>query len=158
MGWDFARELVKQEPMITRDLRLQMDWLAHGKYPIAIAPDTIVMTEFREVGAPVAYLTPQEGSYLSSGYGNLGLVNRAPHPSAARLFINWLLTREGQTIFSRTMGAQSGRLDVPTDHLPKEYLREPGVNYLISYNEEYVLKEPEVIEKAAEVFKPLLSK
>ena len=37
-------------------------------------------------------------------------------PNAARLYINWLLSKEGQTSFARAAGYISSRLDVPTDH------------------------------------------
>jgi len=41
------------------------------------------------------------------------LFNRAPHPNAAKLFINWVLTKEGQTAWSATVKENSARTDVP---------------------------------------------
>jgi len=38
----------------------------------------------------------------------------APHPNAAKVFINWLLSREGQEVFSRAMGQPTRRLEVDT--------------------------------------------
>jgi ABC-type Fe3+ transport system substrate-binding protein len=55
--------------------------------------------------------------YVSS-FGSLGLMNRAPHPNAAVVFINWLLSKEGQLVWSKAVNAVSRRVDVPTDHLP----------------------------------------
>ena len=34
-------------------------------------------------------------------------MNQAPHPNAAKVFANWLLGRDGQEIFSRSMGVGS---------------------------------------------------
>jgi ABC-type Fe3+ transport system substrate-binding protein len=44
------------------------------------------------------------------------LLTKAPHPNAAKVYINWLLSKEGQTGFARASGYISARLDVPTDH------------------------------------------
>jgi ABC-type Fe3+ transport system substrate-binding protein len=43
-----------------------------------------------------------------------------PHPNAAKVFVNWLLSRDGQEVFTRGMGVGSRRLDVDTRWL-KEY-------------------------------------
>ena len=40
-------------------------------------------------------------------------VNRPPHPNARKLFVNWLLTRDGQIVIGRALGTNSARLDVP---------------------------------------------
>jgi ABC-type Fe3+ transport system substrate-binding protein len=40
-------------------------------------------------------------------------VNRPPHPSARKLFVNWLLMREGQIVIGKALGTNSARLDVP---------------------------------------------
>jgi ABC-type Fe3+ transport system substrate-binding protein len=43
-----------------------------------------------------------------------------PHPNAAKVFVNWLLGKDGQEIFSRGMGVGTRRLDVETGWL-KEF-------------------------------------
>jgi ABC-type Fe3+ transport system substrate-binding protein len=40
-------------------------------------------------------------------------VNRPPHPNARKLFVNWLLTREGQIVIGKALASNSARLDVP---------------------------------------------
>jgi ABC-type Fe3+ transport system substrate-binding protein len=40
-------------------------------------------------------------------------VNRPPHPHARKVFVNWLLTREGQIVIGKALGTNSARLDVP---------------------------------------------
>src|SRR3989338_4438661 len=56
----------------------------------------------------------QEGLYTTGGYGHLTIVKNVPHPSATKVFVNWLLGKEGQEIFSKAMGAPTRRLDVDT--------------------------------------------
>ena len=41
------------------------------------------------------------------------LVNNAPHPNAAKVFINWLLTKEGQMAWTTNTQTNSRRKDVP---------------------------------------------
>ena len=43
----------------------------------------------------------------------LGVVDRAPHPEAARLFVDWYLGKTGQTVMSSTAKNYSARADVP---------------------------------------------
>jgi ABC-type Fe3+ transport system substrate-binding protein len=64
-------------------------------------------------------------------------MNRAPHPNAARLYLNWLLSKEGQTDWSRASSYPSRRLDGPRDHLNPESLPQEGKSYLPTYKEEY---------------------
>lgn len=156
---DFFRELAKLEPAIVRDQRLQIEWLALNKYAIAFAPKPEIMKDFADAGAPLAYATPVEGTYLSAGSGNVALINRAPHPNAARLLINWLLSREGGEIFSKSYGAQSARLDVDTKGLIPESIRKPGEKYWMGGDtEEFQLLEPEQTKVAIQIFGPLMAR
>lgn len=158
VGWhimdlDFWREVAKQEPLVIRDQRLMVEWLAHGKYALLLFPDTPTMTEFMNAGAPLAWITPVEGTYLSSGHGNVALVNRAAHPNAAKLFINWLLSKEGQTVFSKAYGSQSNRVDVPAEGLDPLKVRQTGVKYFLEADkEDFLLKQPEQMRIAKEIF------
>ncbi|MFH0768307.1 MAG: hypothetical protein V1932_01910, partial [Chloroflexota bacterium] len=92
MGWDYMREFVKQEPTIVADARLLVDWVAHGKYPIAVGTKVEVVLEFVKVGAPVAVIiVAGDGSYLNVGSGTVSLFKNAPHPNASKVYVNWLL-------------------------------------------------------------------
>lgn len=158
LGVEFLRELVKQEPLITRDQRLQGEWIARGKYAIGIAPKIGVTVELIEAGAPIEEINV-EPEYGTTSGGNTALINRAPHPNAARLFINWLLTKEGQTIFMRTNGSPSRRLDVSSEGLTLSPARviKPGKQYFQSDNEDIILEEAEKgYQLAKEIFAPLL--
>ena len=55
-------------------------------------------------GVQLAIVEPRqlrEGSDISPGFGALSLFNRQAHPNAAKVYINWLLSKDGQTEFSR---------------------------------------------------------
>lgn len=153
---DFFRELVKNKPAIVRDHRQLTEWLAQGKFAIALGTKPEVVTAFREAGAHLKAMYPKEGGYVSSGGGNAALINRAPHPRAAQVFLNWILSREGGTLYSQTMGVQSGRLDVPTDHLNPMQVRQEGVKYANHMREDFLKLRPQHAKIAQEIFGPLL--
>lgn len=131
-NWEFARELAKQEPVITRDERLHGEWVARGKYAIGFAPNSGVIAEFQEAGAPIDFVTPEEGAFIGSGSTIVTLVISRPHPNAAKLFLNFFLGKEGQTIFTQSIGVHSAREDVPTEGINPYKLRQPGVKYYLS--------------------------
>ncbi|MBI4332744.1 MAG: extracellular solute-binding protein [Chloroflexi bacterium] len=128
-GLDYLRNLAKQGPAFTRDARLQTEWVARGKYPVAIGLKIEITTEFIKAGAPIRPDPAAEGTYVGGEGGGVAMLNRAPQPKATALFINWLLSREGQIIASQAFGAQSAREDVPTDFLQPYEVRQPGVKY-----------------------------
>ncbi len=157
MGVDFVKDLAKQEPVIVRDQRLQVEWLAHGKYPIGLFCKSDPIAEFVKAGAPLKELLPAEGQALTSGSGNLSLLDGAPHPNAARLFINWLLSKEGQVLFSKASLVQSAREDIATDYLDPVKIRAPGVKYFWAETEDILVKlgnEQRPVFK--EIFGPLI--
>lgn len=64
----------------------------------------------------------KEGLPASNGSGVIGVVKNAPHPHAARVFVNWLLSKEGQELYVKVMHQSTRRLDVET-----KWLQEHGV-------------------------------
>lgn len=153
MNLDFFRQLIKQEPMIIRNQRLQVEWLAQGKYNLLLFPLTTPMTEFQEAGAPIAIVQPKEGTYLSTGGANIALFNRAPHPNASKIFINWLFTKETQIKTTAIHKLQSARVDVSTEGLDPLKTRQPGIKYFIgSDREEWLSRDPEFIQSAQDLF------
>lgn len=93
------------------------------------------------------YAWKETGAIYSGSNGTLALMNQAPHPNAAKVFINWLLSREGQTIFQKIMNApdlvmESMRVDIPKDPIPPEKRRATGVNYIIMDTPERSDQEP----------------
>lgn len=157
LNLDFFRQLAKQEPMIIKDQRLQVDWLAKGKYAILIFPQSAPVTEYMEAGAPLSLVIPAEGTYLASGGGSIAFMNKAPHPNAARIFINWFLSREAQTLIAAIDGVQSARMDVSTEGLHPLKVRQAGVKYFFGANrEEWRLRDPEFIKAATDIFGHLI--
>ncbi|MBI4330104.1 MAG: extracellular solute-binding protein [Chloroflexi bacterium] len=152
---DYLRQFVKQDPAIVRDLRLQVEGLARGKYALYAGVHAPTMNEFKNMGAPVDKLRVKEGGSGSAGSGSIAMpAGQLPHPNAARVFINWLLTKEGQTVFSKGYLRPSARLDVSTagfeDSVPLA-----GEKVVVE-DEDGIKLKGELLPVAREIFAPLM--
>lgn len=156
LGLDYLRALEKQKLVFSRDSRLLLEWLSRGKYPIALGAQPEYITEFVKAGAPISRAPVAEGTYLTGAGGGLAVFNNAPHPNAAVLFANWLLSKEGQIVASKGFGAQSARKDVPTEFLEPTTVRQPGVKYYSLIGEGMETKKREYMKLAAEMWGNLL--
>jgi iron(III) transport system substrate-binding protein len=148
LGKDYLERLFAAGVTLSKDDHQVQDWVGRGQYPLALALNETSAIELRRKGVPIDMLGAeliQESSYLTSSYGSLGVVNRAPNPNAAKVYLNWLLSKEGQTDISKAAGYPSRRLDVPTDHLNPLVVPKPGVEYRDNYRESMVRKRDEVV-------------
>jgi ABC-type Fe3+ transport system substrate-binding protein len=153
LGEDYIVALYQgQEPGMSRDARQLADWLARGTYPITLGISSTDIEPLRSDGFPIALVltdTPEMPVVVSAGYGLGTLVNGAPHPNAAKLFLNWMALPEGQEIWNRTMEYVSVRTDVESTWAPDYANPKPGERYFDTYDWEYVLttRNPEELEK-----------
>ena len=138
LGPRYIRRLYgEMEVTMTADLRQAVDWLATGKFALCLPIQGSTIAKAKNQGLPVDQFPLyhlKEGVNISSAFGQVALMNRAPHPNAAKVFINWLLSREGQTAFQRVISIpgdpeDSRRVDVPKDHIPPEERRGEQMNY-----------------------------
>ncbi len=90
----------------------------------------------------------KEGAGLADKGHSMVMLDKAPHPNAAKVFINWFLSREGQTTFQNSY-AKSGddvpnslRIDVPKDKILPEDRRIEGVEYIELFNPEVISMKP----------------
>jgi len=159
VGEDYLKQLAKQEPLLTRDRTLMMNWLTRGRYPVGIGIRPDHYQEYKRAGAPINNLVLKEASYLLSGSAYISHVNKAPHPNASRVFLNWLLSRKGQILWTEIRNTQSARIDTPVDHLIKtgQPVRQPNVDYYDNIGEEWQIEvKPPFTEMVIDIFKILL--
>ena len=96
--------------------------------------------------AQLSHLT--EGNYLSAGWGGVNLIDRAPHPNAAKLYINWLLSKEGQSAWQKS-GYNSARIDIPKEAVDAANRIVDGVTYYEQFTARAVIQRDEVSTKLA---------
>jgi iron(III) transport system substrate-binding protein len=140
-GEPFVRKLfIDQKPGIFRDRRQITDGLSRGSYAIALGAEDDEMEQLVQDGLPVQaiYELDDLPGVLSAGVGQVALMSHAPHPNAAKLFVNWIASREGMEAFGRTRGGAPTRNDVDAlKFLPAEAVPKPGVDYFDSYDWEF---------------------
>jgi len=142
LGPDFLRRLLTEMDLtVSQDRRQSSDWLAAGKFPICM--DCGDTDRAKQQGLAVdefPHANLKEASYEigTSGNSGLALINNAPNSSAARLFINWFLSREGQTVWLTVMNTKvlepsdSMRVDIPKDKVSAPARREEGKKYRVT--------------------------
>jgi len=153
LGLDYMKAFAKVNPVFTRDVRFLVETVARGKYGIGISPDNAAVNDFQKAGTPVKWAPfMKEGTYSSAAFGSVGVMDKPPHPAAATIFLNWLLGKEGQTVWTTTSGYASRRIDAPVDHLAEAEKPVLGTSYMPGYKEEYILKKDEVMNILNDVF------
>ena len=96
-GEGFLEKLVAQKMGIGRDLQDDSRKVARGEYPLFI--NQIIAFASPLKGLPVKVITPSDGCPFTPIQG--AILKGAPHPNAARLFINHLLEKESQVTYAK---------------------------------------------------------
>ena len=137
LGPTFIRKLYgEMQVTVSRDARQMTDWLASGKFSLCIRCTAGgEVSKGKQHGLPIDYLDTEnwkEGGSSSAAGGTLGLPTRAPHPNAAKVFINWFLSREGQIAMQklgRPDAHNSRRIDISKDDVDPYNRLDEGKKY-----------------------------
>ncbi len=94
-GIDFFRKLAANKPSLRNGHTLMVELVAAGEIAIAVNAHVQGVARLKDKGAPIDWrpLQPAFGQPSS-----VGIARRAPHPNAALLFADFILSREGQEI------------------------------------------------------------
>jgi iron(III) transport system substrate-binding protein len=114
LGDDIIRRLfVDQEPVLSRDTRQMAEFMVRGRYPLGLGINPLLLGQFQRQGLgknlKLLHFPEMDTVNFSS---TLWLINRAPHPNAAKVFINWLLTKEAQVLWAKDVETNSRRVGV----------------------------------------------
>lgn len=157
LGPEFIRRFFgEMNPTLTRDNRLMLDWLAVGRFTFGFFITDV--EEGAAQGLPVRMFDPngfKEGAFVGPTQGSVAFLNRAPHPNAAIVAVNWLLSREGQIVYQSVMSSggvfESMREDIPKDVVPAGHRRAKGARYIYAGRPDWIDMTPvnKVISEAA---------
>ena len=159
LGPEFIKRAFGAMDITFGDRRTITDWLAVGKY--AICHGCRQVDKAQSQGLAVDDFDTgdwKEGQQLSTGGGSIGLIKGGPNPNAARVFINWFLSRKGQTAMQKSNDLygenppNSRRIDIPKDMLPSENRLIDGRKYLDVSNPEFSDMAP-VLKLAREIMR-----
>jgi len=157
LGAEYVRRLFSEMDITySRDERQMIDWLGAGKYAIAFFVTEVDAAA--KQGLPIKDFEPgqfKEGAFVGPSQGGVTLFKNAPHPNAAKVAINWLLSREGQEAYQKVYASvgdirQSMREDIPMDVIPPSQRRQKGVKYIYAGRPEWLDMAPvtKVIKEA----------
>jgi len=112
-GEDFFKQLyLGQGVVLSREYRQVADWVAHGDYPIGLGTSDDIVFDYREQGLPIQRIFPADGAdALTEGGAAIFLLKNAPHPNAAKLFVNWVHTQAVQELWEQYNHTPSLRTD-----------------------------------------------
>jgi iron(III) transport system substrate-binding protein len=149
LGKNFMRQLFSTQAIfILNDERQLLDFVARGRYPVAIGPSGTQAFEMKNKGLPIELFGSAalaEGGVISASNGTVMVPRNAPRPNAVKAYLDYLLSREAQHAWSKATGLTSRRLDVPHEHIPDVLVPKEGVKYLEDYKEPFVVLRDEVI-------------
>ncbi len=95
---DYLRAFAKQEPVvIPAAQRVVLDKAISGEYPLALMTLSYHSTISAAKGAPIQWL---KMSPMVMSPNTISVLKNAPHPNAARLLIEFILSEEGQKIMA----------------------------------------------------------
>ena len=150
LGPEFIKRLFgDMQPTFGRDRRQITDWLAQGRFSLCVGCRDA--TRAKTQGLPVDELDSvdwKEGIELTSGGGSMSFIRGAPNPNAAKVFVNWFLSRKGQTALQKYADLygeeppNSRRVDIPKDILPPLNRLVPGKKYFDVSDPKYADMEP----------------
>lgn len=118
------------------DRRILETWVVGGRFPLqAVATGTEDLMTLSKKGLPIKqlFLPKQVGLIRAGGSGCcISAFANAPHPNAAKLFINWFLSKEGQTLTHTAipnLDRSSLRNDIPIGEVVPDQRRVAGKQY-----------------------------
>lgn len=157
LGPDMIRALAKNDVVLTRDDRQLLEWISVGKYAVGIGHSDLQLAELRKLGVQniKTQSVLKEGTYTTAGFSSLIIFDNPPHPNAARAYLNWLLSKEGQSLWTMTSSYPSRRTDmedVITKYTDPEALIKPGITYINTYNEDTLAIRDKMVPLLNEVF------
>ena len=110
LGESYWTEFAKQNPRAFDSYVQQFDRCVSGQDQIISTAQYSGYLQFKAKGAPIAFVIPPEGMVVTPSL--YGVVNEAPHPEAAKLFLDWLTSVPGQTALVKVSSLHSLRDDV----------------------------------------------
>lgn len=120
-GMDFLKKLAAQNPQVRGGGTQLTMLLAAGEFPLAFSINENNVESFKQRGGPIDWARLADPLYGETV--PIGIMAGAAHPNAARLFVDYVLSREGQELF-KELGKVPARSDVaPRSNIDREKIR-----------------------------------
>lgn len=148
LGPDYLKKLYgEMDVMLSRNLPQIADWVAGGKYAIAIGG--IECDDLAVKGLPVVPIHFEGIAAVGAGTDPAAWLASSPNKNAAKVFLNWVLSRDGQSQFQKLTRENSLRVDIPKDGIVNPY-------YILDSKKEYLFTGLEEHKDKINEFRPWL--
>ncbi len=145
LGWGYLEKLAKQRIMQVQSATDTPKKIALGERAVMIDGAGYLVIQAKEKGQPVDIVYPAEGTPLATAPS--AIFKAAPNPNAARLFFNWLHSREAQQIL----------VDQARQYSPhNQTVDKPGIRKLSDIK--LMKEDPEGVFKTADEIKSRYAK
>lgn len=96
---DFLKKLFANDPQRRKEgLDASANLLGAGEYDLLIPAAPYRIQDVKGKGAPVGWFSPEP---LSIAVSEMVILNGGPNPNAAKVFVNWFISREGQSTYGK---------------------------------------------------------
>jgi iron(III) transport system substrate-binding protein len=140
LGWEYFEKLAKQRVMQVQSATDTPKKISLGERAVMVDGAGYLVIRYKEAGQPVEIVYPEEGVPLATGPS--AVFKDSPNPNAAKLFQNWMHSREAQQLL----------VDWARQYSPhNQTVEKPGVRPLKDLK--LMQEDPEAIEKNADAIK-----
>ena len=95
-GMDYFRKLSAMRPDVRKGHVLLAELIAAGEVPVGLTVYNSNVESLKKRGAPIDFVPVEPVAARPQG---IGVARAAPHPHAALLFVDFVLSPEGQRLF-----------------------------------------------------------
>lgn len=147
LGSEYLQRLFSEQVvMVSRDYRQAIDWLAQKRFSVMLFGNGDDVVQAKAKGLPVNVIDTsswKEGAALEPAAFTVVLMDKPAHPNAAKVFINWLLSREGQMAVQKEGESNDSlRVDIPKTEVRPMVRRKDGAKYMVTWKAEWMDAEP----------------
>ena len=103
-GRAFLDKLAAQKPVVYSSHTQEGARIAAGEVPIGVIVDIIAINQY-DLGAPIAIIYPSPTPVILQ---HTGMATNAPHPAAAKLFLEYITSEEGLAAWKKASGGLTG--------------------------------------------------
>jgi ABC-type Fe3+ transport system substrate-binding protein len=156
--WYFSPELGKgfvdqffkqQDPTFSRDDSQMINAVARGQSLLGMGIGDSTLAASINKGLPIKAQPASllaEKPYVTAGNGAISVMKAAPHPNATKVFLNWMLSAEGQGTWAKVTGRASYRQDAPHEGVFEVMVPKAGREYFETDKEDFARRQAEAAQ------------
>jgi iron(III) transport system substrate-binding protein len=146
-GWEYF-EALRKNNVLTLQACTQVELVARGERLVMMCDYSQLFTARAQNINVIGAALPQDGVFMLAGPE--AILAKAPHPNAAKVFVNWLFSPEGQTIYVE--GGDAAAIDSPEVKLPADFPDLKKYKLIDTDIDEFRKWLPGGVEKFTELF------